>query len=147
MKRYFLLIAALFVCVAAFADDTKVLNDIVVVNKAGNVVGRYVGETADKYSISVQDTTQVAKTGLHVELYSAEKGQGIVYLTAEGVVNVREKPTTESKVVAKIQNEEGMVPETYECLGFEKGWFKIKVDGKVGYVRMDLMAWDSMDTF
>ena len=133
-------------CVSVFADDQKVLNDIVVIDKTGNVVGRYVGETVDKYFISVQDTVPVAKSGLHVELYSAEKGHGIVFLTADGVVNVREKPSTDSKIVAKIQNGDG-IPETYKCLGLEKGWFKIKVDGKIGYVRMDLMAWDSMDTF
>ncbi len=41
----------------------------------------------------------------------------------------------------------GYVPDCYKCLGFVKGWFKVKVDGKVGYVRSDLLDWDGMCTF
>ena len=37
--------------------------------------------------------------------------------------------------------------ECYDCLGKKNGWYKIKVDGKIGYVRADLMNWDGMCTF
>ncbi len=149
MKRTLFVIFALFLCSIAFAQATgNPINGIVVCDADGKAVGRYIGETKDKYSVDFQDSYDIPKMGHHVEMFCAEKGQGIVYLTADGVVNVREKPTTDSNVVAKIKNEEGMMPETYQCLGFEDGWFKIKVDDNtVGYVRMDLARWDSVCSF
>ncbi len=149
MKKTLFIIFALLICTAVFAEGAgRPIYGIVVCNSDGEVVGRYEGETIDKYTVCVQDSYGIPKKGLHVEMFSAENGQGIVYLTASGVVNVREKPTTDSKVVTKIKREEGCMPDTYECLGFEDGWFKIKVDDKhTGYVRMDLADWDSMCTF
>jgi len=119
-----------------------------VLDDQGNVVGRYVSTNSDgTYTIDVQDTGTVPMKGHHVQIFTPENGQGVVYSIKEGNVNVRKQPTTDSAVVGKIRDEEGDVPMTYPCLGKEGEWFKILFNGIEGYVREDLVAWDGMDTF
>ena len=63
---------------------------------------------------------------------------------------MRKSPSTGAAIVGKIPDNmvTGCVPDTYPCLGKTKnGWYKILIDGKVGYVRGDLVVWDGMDTF
>ncbi|MBQ2163143.1 MAG: hypothetical protein II445_01400, partial [Muribaculaceae bacterium] len=50
-----------------------------VVDKRGNVVGRYVETDRNVYYISVQDVSSVPKRGHRVVTYSAAKGQGVVF--------------------------------------------------------------------
>lgn len=128
----------------------------VVIDKNGKP-SRYLADTDDGYFVSVQDYGVVPREGARVVEYSAEKGQGIVYLNAETkAANVRLSPTKKSKVLCVIKDEEGELPETYPCLGLVteqlpdgdyKQWFKIKVGKRVGYVSRDLMVWDSICTF
>lgn len=128
----------------------------VVVDKDGNS-SRYLADTDDGYLVLVQDYGVVPREGARVEEYSAENGQGIVYLNEDTkAANVRMSPTKNSKVLCVIKDEEGELPNVYNCLGMaeqrlsdgtSKLWFKIKVNGKVGYVSRDLMRWDSICTF
>ncbi len=60
--------------------------------------------------------------------------------------NVRKGPSTKTAVIAKIPDFEDL-PEPYDCLGKVNGWYKINIDGKIGYVRADLMVWDAICTF
>ena len=80
--------------------------------------------------------------------YSAAKGQGIVYYNQShtGSLNVRKRPTISSPAVAVIPDPKGNMPDCYECLGKVNGWYKVRVNGKVGYVRGDLLNWDGMCT-
>ena len=117
-----------------------------VVDSRGNLEGRYVSTNQTTYTVSVQDDMEVPKIGRKIVTYSAKNGQGIVY-TRRTHVNVRKEPTLESPIVTQITTEKGMKPETYPCLGKTKGWYKIQVNGAVGYVRHDLVEWDGMDTF
>ena len=117
-----------------------------VVDNRGNLVGRYVQTNQTSYTVSVQDDMEVPKLGHKIVEYSAKNGQGIVY-TLRKNVNVRTQPNTDSPVLCQITCKEGEVPETYPCLGKTKEWYKIKVRGKEGYVRHDLVEWDGMDTF
>lgn len=128
----------------------------VVIDKDGNP-SRYLADTDDGYFVSVQDYGVVPREGARVEEYSAKNGQGIVYLNEETkAANVRQSPTKNSKVLCVIKDEEGELPTAYKCLGkvaeqlpdgLYKLWFKIEVNGKVGYVSRDLMIWDSICTF
>lgn len=128
----------------------------VVIDKDGNV-SRYLADTDDGYFVMVQDYGVVPKDGARVKEYSAEKGQGIVYLNEDTkAANVRTSPSKNSKVLCVIKDKDGELPTTYKCLGLveqrlsdggSKLWFKIKANGKVGYVSHDLMRWDSIDTF
>ena len=120
-----------------------------VVDKHGNVVGRYVSTGKSTYTVDVQDRYTVPKAGNRVVTFSAAKGQGVIFRdqTRTGNINVRKSPSTNAAIVAKIPDPEG-VPDTYPCLGKTKsGWYKIRIDGKVGYVRGDLVEWDGMSSF
>ena len=144
--RLFLTLAFVMASAAAMGQSMKM-----VVDSEGKVVGRYVSADATTYTVCVQDDVQVPKKGRSVVTFSAEKGQGIIYRdqSRTGNINVRKRPTVKSPVVAKIIDNtiEGYVPDTYPCLGKTNGWYKIRIDGKVGYVREDLVEWDGMNTF
>ena len=126
---------------AASADNMKM-----VLDNMGNVVGRYVSTNENTYTVSVQDDFEVPKAGHKVVVFSAANKQGILY-TRRTHVNVRQQPTTESPVVTQISYEKGSVPVTYPCIGKVNDWYKIRVKGKEGFVRQDLVEWDGMDTF
>jgi uncharacterized protein YdbL (DUF1318 family) len=144
MKKVLTLFFCLLTCSLMSAQSMKM-----VVDKKGEVVGRLVKVNADTYTISVQDDYDVPKAGLHVETFSAAKGQGIVYRdqVRVGNINVRKGPSTKSAIIAKIADSRGMIPDDYPCLGLVNGWYKIRINGKIGYVRKDLMCWDGMCTF
>ncbi|MBR5726348.1 MAG: SH3 domain-containing protein [Muribaculaceae bacterium] len=119
-----------------------------VVDTKGEVVGRYIRTNATTYTVGIQDDVEIPQTGHRVVTYSAENGQGVVFRdqTRKGNINVRKGPSTKTQVVGKIPDTDG-VPDVYDCLGKENGWYKIRIDGKVGYVRGDLVEWDGMCTF
>ena len=134
---------ALLICGAVSAQSMKV-----VVKTNGEEVGRYVRTNATTYTVSEQDDFEVPKAGHKVVTYSAENGQGVLFRNTEktGNFNVRQQPNTKATVVARIPEDDG-APTTYGCLGKVNGWYKIRVNGKIGYIREDLMWWDAMDTF
>ena len=146
-SKIMFLVAAAMICSSAVSAQSMKM----VVDAEGEVVGRYVRTTSDSFIVSVQDEYPVSKVGNRVVTYSAAAGQGIVYRNQErkGNINVRKGPSTKTAIVAKIadNNIEGYVPDCYPCLGKVNGWYKISIDGKVGYVRQDLAEWDGMCTF
>ena len=144
LKKLTLLFAAmLMMAAAANAQSMKM-----VVDSKGNVVGRYVKTNKTTYTVNFQDTYDVPMKGHKVVTFSAKNGQGVVYRdqTRTGNINVRKGPSTKTAVVAKIPEYDG-VPETFPCLGKVNGWYKIRIHGKVGYVREDLAEWDGMSSF
>ncbi len=144
MKRIVLLLAAVaLACAGLHAQSMKM-----VVDAKGEVVGRLVKTNAATYTVSTQEDVDVPKDGLRVVTYRAENGQGIVYRHPDrsGDINVRKGPSVKADVIAKIPDCEDL-PEPYECLGKVKGWYKISIDGKTGYVRADMMRWDGICTF
>ena len=61
-----------------------------------------------------------------------------------GNINVRKGPSTKTAIVEKITPEDSdkdYPDNVFDCLGKTKGWYKIKIKGKVGYVRQDLVSW------
>ena len=126
---------------AASVDNMKM-----VLDSNGNVIGRYVSTNENTYTVSVQDDFEVPKAGLHIVVFSAANKQGVLY-TKRTHVNIRQLPTIESPVVTQISYKKGSIPETYPCIGKVNDWYKIRVNGKEGYVRQDLVEWDAMDTF
>lgn len=142
MRKLLLLVLSL-----GFVFTTNAQSMEMVVDSKGNVVGRYVKTNSKSYTVEVQETYNVPKKGNKIVTFSAENGNGIIYCKNFGEVNVRSTPSTSGSIVGKLIYEEGYVPDTYPCLGKTKGWYKTKVDGKIGYVRADLVCWDGMDTF
>lgn len=143
-------------CAADSIASDEALEMKVVIDKDGCVY-RYLADSEEGYYVSVQDEVTIPKQGARVEKYSAQHGQGFVYLNSDvSAANVRMKPTTKSKVLCVIKDAEGYVPSTYPCLGVERQckddgtvslWFKIKVRGKIGYVSRRLMVWDAVNSF
>ena len=144
--QFVLSVALVLVCLPSSAQSMKM-----VVDKNGEVVGRYVKTNTTTYGVAVQDDAEVPLKGHRVVTFSAKNGQGIVYRdqSRTGNINVRKRPSTKAPVIAKIADNtiSGCVPDCYDCLGKENGWYKIRIDGKVGYVRSDLVVWDGMCTF
>lgn len=65
------------------------------------------------------------------EKENVELGYGKVNAS---VVNVRSKPNTGSSVVAKLS-----AGDKAYIIGFNCGWYKVKIDGENGYIRSDLL--------
>ena len=143
-----LLITMLFVMAVAVANAQSMK---MVVDSKGEPVGRLIKINETTYTVGIQDNCEITKKGHRVVTFRAKNGQGVVYRdqTRTGNINVRKAPSIKSRVIAKISDTSAMgyVPETYPCLGKVKGWYKIRINGKVGYVREDLVVWDGMDTF
>ncbi len=144
MKKFLLLALLLMGFGMMNAQSMKM-----VVDKRGNVVGRYVETDRNVYYISVQDVSSVPKRGHRIVTFSAAKGQGVVFYdqSRTGNLNVRKSPSTNSPILTQIPNPGDYVPDCYKCLGKVNGWYKVKVNGKTGYVRGDLLEWDGMCTF
>ena len=144
--RFVLSFAFVLVGLLSYAQSMKM-----VVDKHGKAVGRYVKTNKTTYTIGVQDDVEVPIKGHRVVTFSAKDGQGIIYRdqSRTGNINVRKRPSTDAPVVAKIADTTalGYVPDCYDCLGKVNGWYKIRIDGKTGFVRSDLVEWDGMCTF
>lgn len=138
MKKLIIFLFAATLSVVGYAQSQKV-----VVDSSGEVVGTYVKTNANTYTVKAEggDFYQVSKANHKVITYSAENGQGYIEPKNWGKTNVRNAPSTEGAVIGKIIYERGDLPETYNCLGKENGWYKIDFEGKVGYIRADLAKW------
>lgn len=143
-----LLITMLFVMAVAVANAQSMK---MVVDSKGEPVGRLIEINETTYTVGIQDNCEITKKGHRVVIFRAKNGQGVVYRdqTRTGNFNVRKSPSTKARIIAKIPDTTAMgyVPEAYPCLGKVKGWYKIRINGKVGYVRDYLMVWDGMSTF
>lgn len=143
MKRCLVLAILILCSLFASAQSMKV-----VVDSRGEVVGQYLSTKGKYYVVLVQDTCTVPIAGHRVVTFSAVNGQGVVYRKFErtGNINVRKGPGTDYPVIAKIKDygfPDGY-PDTFDCLGKIDGWFKIRINGKVGYVREDMAEWSAL---
>ncbi len=50
------------------------------------------------------------------------------------VVNMRERPTTDSAIVTQLRRNDKV-----DIFGFNCGWYKVNANGKIGYIRSDLV--------
>ena len=135
-------------CLCLMAAQAQENNRLkVVVADNGDLVGRYVRQTATTYIANPLDwEEEVPKKGHKVEIWTPEKGKGFVARRpgVTGNINVRKGPSTRNPVVASIteaDSEKDYPDNTFRCLGKTKNWYKISIKGKVGYVRQDLVEW------
>ena len=119
---------------------------LMVIDRQGEVLGRWVSTNASTYTVVVQDDVEIPKIGNKVVTFRAKDGKGVLYTTRQHV-NIRQQPNLESTVIGQISYDPDSMPEIYPCLGKTDEWYKIKVNDKVGYVRHDLVKWDGMNTF
>ncbi len=146
MKRLFLSMMFVITCITASAQwEHDRLT--VVVSDDGTLVGRFERETDSTYIANPLDwEVEVSKVGYKKEVWSPEKGKGLVVRKdgVKGNINVRKGPSTNTPVVAKITEADGLkdYPDNaFDCVGKSGNWYKIKIKGKVGYVREDLVEW------
>lgn len=132
----------------AFADHKEMEYEgaVVINNTTGNVEGRLLKINADTYTIDVQDTGDIPRKGNTIVVFRAKDGDGIVFSSNHRIVNIRKQPNVHSSKVGQIKYE-GDLPECILCLGLKNGWFYIDYYGKKGYVRADLVDWDSICSF
>lgn len=141
MRQLFVLLA-IAVALPGFSQSMKV-----VVDSCGNVLGRYVRTNSCTYTVGVQDIFDVSKKCNKVVTYSAKKGQGILWCKNIGRLKVYSKPSAKSTVIGHLVYESGYVPDTYPCTGKKGKWYKVRVDGREGYVPAKQVQWDAIDTF
>lgn len=126
------------------SKDTQKL----IVDQNGNIVGDYAGETETTYVGFGQDEFQVPKTNHKVIEISAANGEGVVYCKKPGdVVKVYSEPSVNSTVIGNMIYESGELPLTYECMGKNGDWYKIRFNHKTGYVIDDSVEWAAEDYF
>lgn len=127
-----------------------------VVISADNDVSRYIGDYGDSYFVMAQDYGTEPKATSRLVEYDAKNGQGWLILDTDEAskVNIRQKPTTKSRVLCTISAANPCdMPEVYPCLGLVttrqgdtvKNWYKIKVGNRVGYVSQALMLWNAIN--
>ena len=124
----------------------------VAISKDGREA-RYLADSGDNYFVEVQDYGLVPKEGTKVEWRDATQGQGFVYLRSEiKKANVRQWPSMKSQVLFTLDND-GEIPDCYPCLGFlshkeadgnYKWWYKVDINGKIGYISEKLLMWNSI---
>ena len=146
MKKFLFTLLVTMVSSVAFAQSGKV-----VVDDSGRIYGRYVGTNPKNKTFIVrnQDDYEIPQAGKKVVVFSAANGQGVVYQKNFGTINVRNQPSTSGKKVGILVCPEGYMPEVAECLGKTDGWYKIRLldTDVIGYVREDLVEWDSINSF
>ncbi|MCR4612756.1 MAG: hypothetical protein K5778_02005 [Bacteroidaceae bacterium] len=120
---------------------------VVINSETGAEEGVFVDTDGETYTVMVQDEGQVPCEGREVVVYRAAEGKG--WLTAKdyGRFEVRADSEASSEIVGYIQLEEGELPEVYRCLGVDDEWFKIDVNGTVGYIKASLVYWYAINTF
>lgn len=138
--------------VAQIVDDERAwdLRDaspqkIVIISEDGTVA-RYLAEDEDMYIGELQDTVRIPKSGSKVVTWYACDGQGTVCLCEEGERPAYAEPDSTSQTVGRLTYMSGCCPDTYKCLGYMDGWFKISISGTEGYISDKHVCWDAIDT-
>lgn len=149
--------AVLFMCertkVAMIVDDERAwdLRDASpqkkVIISEGGMVACYLTEDEDNYIGEIQDSVWIPKSRAMVETWYASDGKGIIFLKEFGVVPSYSEPDITSNVVENLIYKEGTCPCVYDCMGYEDGWFKVRMSGSEGYIHEEYVLWDAIDTF
>ncbi len=126
---------------------------MVVLDKDGKLLGRYMGHTGKNYLITEGDDSNfklVPQKKNQVVEYSAKDGHGSlsVYYPQYKSVNIRKAPNVKAAKLCTITASETSQP-SYPCRGKANDtnpndvyeWFGIQIGDQVGYVRSDLVRW------
>ncbi len=143
MKHKTILSLSLFMLASMSSMDACAQSAVAIVDEEGMPCALFVKETRTQLlGQCCEHTWFNKKDGFKTKWLYAEKGEGLLAPTCQGVLNIREKPTTDSKVVAKWIIPDGEVPDFYDCMGKEGNWYKVRTYDYVdGYVRSDLVEW------
>ena len=118
-----------------------------VIVSEGGMVARYLTEDDDNYIGEIQDSLWIPKSRAMVETWYASDGRGVVFLNGLGIAPAYAEPDSSSELIGRLVYEEGSCPCTYDCLGYEDGWFKVRISGTEAYINDEFVLWDALDTF
>ena len=113
----------------------------------GEVLGQLVRTLDEGYEIEAQDVAVRPKEGICIEFWSAWDGKGVVFLQEPGTAPVHADADAGSEVIGTVVYEEGYCPDSYPCLGYTPGWFKIESGASEGFVPEAVCSWDFADRF
>lgn len=122
--------------------DTPVLNlrsgpstetSVVTRLSEGDIVVILERTNSEWYNVNFHGTVGYVSAPLLRDVLTAENFNAMGRVTGD-VVNLRERPNTESEILGQYyQNTEMTV------IGINNGWYKVRYDGKTGYIRSDYM--------
>jgi len=124
---------------------------MVVLDKKGKFVGRYMGHTGKNLLITQNGEYKLVPIKKNkVAEYSAKDGQGSLYIDYPQYksVNIRKAPNVKAAKLCTITATETSNP-LYPCKGKANDtnpddvyeWFGIQIGNEAGYVRSDLVKW------
>ncbi len=118
-----------------------------VIIAEGGMVARYLTEDEDNFIGEIQDSVWIPKSRAVVETWYACDGRGVVFPKEFGIAPVYAEPDSASEFVGRLIYEEGFCPSCCECLGYEDGWFNLRISGMEGYISEEYVIWDAIDSF
>jgi len=99
----------------------------------GDIVVILERTNSEWYNVNFHGATGYVSAPLLRDVLTAENFNAIGKLTGDRV-NIRSKPNTSSEIVGTYKKNTEMT-----VIGINSGWYKVKHDGKTGYVRSDFM--------
>lgn len=105
----------------------------------------YQGETKEYYLVCLgQDGPYtIPRKDAEIITWTAAEGHGYVLMCNEKhtTVLMKAKPADDSKTIESFQDPDG-IPECAECLAVSGEWYKVKFEGKTGYVKRTECEWN-----
>ena len=99
----------------------------------GDIVVILQRTNSEWYKVNFHGTEGYVSVPLLRDVLTAENFNAMGKLTGERV-NIRSKPNTTSNILGTYKKNTEMT-----VIGINSGWYKVKHDGKTGYVRSDFM--------
>ena len=122
--------------------DTPVLNlrsgpstddSILTRLSEGDIVVILERTNSEWFKVNYHGTVGYVSAPLMRDVLTAENFNALGRVTGD-VVNLRERPNTESEVLGQYSERTEMT-----VIGINNGWYKVRHDGKTGYIRSDYM--------
>lgn len=100
------------------------------------------------YVLDGQEYSKVPMDKGTVREYRAEDGKGFIYLTKNITIHVYDAPSAGARKISILRGSSHEVPECYQVLSYQNGWYKIRIEGAAGnkisegYVPEKHFSWD-----
>ena len=99
----------------------------------GDIVVILERTNSEWFKVNFHGTVGYVSAPLMRDVLTAENFNALGRVTGD-VVNLRERPNTESDVLGQYSERTEMT-----VIGINNGWYKVRHDGKTGYIRSDYM--------
>ena len=103
----------------------------IAVDFDGTIVTHEYPNIGKELPFAVETLRQLQRDGHKIILWSVREGQ----LLEEAIEWCR------ARGLEFYASNKDYPENSFQCLGKVKGWYKISIKGKVGYIRQDLVEW------